>query len=96
PPTPTPTMVPPTPTPTMVPPTPTPTIVPPTPTPIPAKVGDVNLDGEVNTGDAALILRYLSKLCELDDYQLVLADYNEDNVVNSGDASSILNFLVSK
>ncbi|MEG1559303.1 MAG: DUF2436 domain-containing protein [Clostridia bacterium] len=94
--TPTPTIVPPTPTPTMVPPTPTPTIVPPTPTPIPAKVGDVNLDGEVNTGDAALILRYLSKLCELDDYQLVLADYNEDNVVNSGDASSILNFLVSK
>ncbi|MEG1560162.1 MAG: dockerin type I domain-containing protein [Clostridia bacterium] len=61
----------------------------------PAKIGDVNLDGEINSGDASLILKYLSELCELDNNQLILADYNNDKVVNSGDVSSILKFLVS-
>ncbi|MEG1772065.1 MAG: Ig-like domain-containing protein [Clostridia bacterium] len=94
---PTPTIIP-TPTPTIIPtPTPTPTIIPtptPTSTPIEFELGDVNMDNELNSGDAALILSYAAGLATFSDEQMLLGDYNEDMFVNTGDAALILNFLV--
>ncbi|MEG2055974.1 MAG: Ig-like domain-containing protein [Clostridia bacterium] len=58
-------------------------------------LGDVNIDGEVNSGDAALILRYAAILDSLSMQQLQLADYNNDGDVNSGDASAILRMMVN-
>ncbi len=69
----------------------------PTPTPGPGteyETGDVNMDGLVNTGDAALTLRFAVGLLTLTDEQLVLANMNGDDAVNTGDAAAILRFAV--
>lgn len=55
-------------------------------------LGDVNLDGVVNSIDAALILKYVAGLDELSEKQLENGDFNGDGVVNSIDASLILSF----
>lgn len=68
----------------------------PTPTP-PAteyELGDINMDNKVDTGDAAMVLRYSVDLVEFDEYQLILADYNADNKVDTGDAAGILRAAV--
>lgn len=72
-----------------------PTTEPPTTEP-PAEYdsGDVNMDEVVNTGDAALVLRYAVDLATLTDEQLELADYNVDGKVDTGDAAGILRFAV--
>ncbi|MEG1559739.1 MAG: Ig-like domain-containing protein [Clostridia bacterium] len=57
-----------------------------------AILGDANLDGITNTGDAAMILRLLVGVSTIE-YSDV-ADYNKDGEVNTGDAAAILAFLI--
>ena len=56
------------------------------------QLGDVNMDGKLNTGDAVAILRHAAEMQILTEEQLALADYNGDGVVNTGDAVKILRF----
>lgn len=58
------------------------------------KIGDVNLDGEINAGDAVLVLRYAVDLAQLDDTQKIAADVNRDGSINAGDAVIILRYTV--
>ena len=58
------------------------------------ELGDVNMDGNVDTGDASMVLRYAVSILTLTDEQLELADYNGDGDVNTGDASGILRYAV--
>ncbi|NLB62226.1 MAG: chromosome condensation regulator [Clostridiales bacterium] len=53
-------------------------------------LGDVNSDGLVNTGDAVLILKYLSGNEVLEQNQIDAADFNQDGKLNTGDATAIL------
>ena len=55
-------------------------------------IGDANLDGFVNTLDAATVLKHDAQLISLEGEGLVCADYNEDGVVNSLDAAFILRY----
>ncbi len=72
-----------------------PTTEPPTTEPpIEYELGDVNMDTLVNTGDAALVLRYAVELAELTPEQLALADINLDDLVNTGDAAGILGYAI--
>ena len=57
-------------------------------------LGDVNGDGQVTAGDAAVILRYIVRLEPLTEQQLLAADVNEDGVVTAGDAAAILRCIV--
>ncbi len=52
--------------------------------------GDVNGDGEVNSEDALLVMRYSMNLCRLDD--LAAADVNGDGNVNMADALLIMRY----
>lgn len=52
--------------------------------------GDVNGDGEVNSLDAAQVLKYDANLIDLSDEQKVRSDVNGDGEVNSLDAAKIL------
>lgn len=63
---------------------------------LPYWLGDVNLDGMVNTGDATLILRYHVGLVKLSRAQLLLLDANNDGKTNSGDAVRVLLIVVDK
>lgn len=56
------------------------------------KYGDVNADGEINSGDATLVLRSYAKITTLTSIQLAAADVNGDGKVNSGDATLILRY----
>ena len=56
--------------------------------------GDVNRDGSINAGDAALILRSIVKLNRLDAEQTTLADTNEDGTITAADAAAILRYIV--
>ena len=51
--------------------------------------GDLNLDGLVNSADAAIALK-LYKYNNWTDKQRVLGDLNEDELINSADAAAIL------
>ncbi len=59
-------------------------------------LGDVNLDGEVNAGDASEILVYCAKLgagedvSNYDESWLLRANFNGDDEINAGDASEVL------
>ncbi|MBQ9949947.1 MAG: dockerin type I repeat-containing protein [Clostridia bacterium] len=55
-------------------------------------IGDVTGDGNVNTGDAVMILKYAAGLAELDEEQAQAADTTGDGTVNTGDAVAILKF----
>lgn len=52
------------------------------------KLGDVNADGEINSIDAALVLKYSAGMADLPEN----ADVNYDSSVNSIDASLILKY----
>ena len=54
--------------------------------------GDVNSDGEINSLDAAQVLRHDAQLITLNDTALAAADVNGDGTVNSLDAAQILKF----
>lgn len=53
------------------------------------EIGDVNMDGVVNTYDAVLILRYAASFDD-DDFNLQYADIDGNDVVNSYDAVLLL------
>ncbi|MBQ9949466.1 MAG: dockerin type I repeat-containing protein [Clostridia bacterium] len=53
-------------------------------------LGDANVDGLLNTGDATTILKYAAQMIELEGQGLKNADINEDNSVNTGDAAMVL------
>lgn len=57
------------------------------------KIGDVNMDGFVNTYDAVLILRYAASFVD-DDFNLQYADIDGNRVVNSYDAVLLLRRVV--
>ena len=54
------------------------------------KLGDVNLDDLVNTGDAVLVLRHVAELITLNGQAALNADVNQDGNINTGDAVKIL------
>lgn len=56
--------------------------------------GDVDLDDEITTIDALLVLRYSLGEAELEPEQLLNADVNSDGVVDSLDALLILRFAL--
>jgi len=61
--------------------------------------GDANLDGIVNSLDAAQVLKHDAFLIELEGAALIAADVNGDGTVNSLDAAQILKydaFLIEK
>ncbi len=51
--------------------------------------GDVNGDGKINSGDAALTYAYVNGKIKLKEGQLKAADVNGDGKINSGDAALI-------
>ena len=53
-------------------------------------LGDVNLDGSVDSADARLILRHILGLQDLTQRQAFAADLTADGVVNSSDARALL------
>ncbi len=55
-------------------------------------IGDANLDGRVNSLDAATILKYDAALITLSDLALLSADVNWNGQVNSLDAAMILRY----
>ena len=55
-----------------------------------AQVGDANLDGMINTGDAVQILRAVVDLVSLTDEQKAVADIDGNGKINTGDAVVIL------
>lgn len=52
--------------------------------------GDVNGDGLLSAADAALILRYVADIIDLEDFRLKAADWDGDGQVTELDAKSIL------
>lgn len=57
-------------------------------------LGDANCDGELNSMDASLILRYLDGLVDLTEQGKLNADYNRDGKITKEDAQAILEHLV--
>ncbi|MEG1560629.1 MAG: Ig-like domain-containing protein [Clostridia bacterium] len=57
--------------------------------------GDANLDGVVNTGDAAFLLRSFIGLVVLSDAGRTVSDLNNDGKVNTGDAAMILEICIN-
>ncbi|MBQ9949404.1 MAG: S8 family serine peptidase [Clostridia bacterium] len=55
-------------------------------------IGDVNMDGVINTADAVIILKNVAGLVILDDNQMSLADPMTDGFVNTADAVIILKY----
>jgi hypothetical protein len=49
-------------------------------------IGDVNCNGEIDSGDSALIQRYFFKEVELNELQIDAADTNRSGEIESGDA----------
>ncbi|MEG1560410.1 MAG: dockerin type I domain-containing protein [Clostridia bacterium] len=56
-------------------------------------LGDANMDGVLNSGDAGAILQYCASVKTFTEDQMKLADFNKDDSVSTGDASAILAFL---
>ena len=54
--------------------------------------GDVNSDGTVDIGDASLLQRYCTELCDASALHLCVADVNADGIIDIGDASMIQRF----
>lgn len=59
-------------------------------------LGDVNLNGVVDTEDAAQVLKYNVELEELSEEQLDAADVNKDTAADSSDAGMILQYAAEK
>lgn len=57
-------------------------------------MGDVDLDGDVDAADAALILRAVVAIETLTKQQTANADVNGDGTVNAGDAAAVLRQVV--
>ena len=59
-------------------------------------LGDVNIDGVVDTSDASVIISYYYEKIELTSDQLAVADVNNDGVVDTTDASMIISYYYGK
>ena len=57
-------------------------------------IGDVNGDGNVNTFDALLVMRYALGLVELKGSKLKAADFNGDSTVSSYDALVLMRHVL--
>ncbi|MBQ9949465.1 MAG: dockerin type I repeat-containing protein [Clostridia bacterium] len=53
-------------------------------------LGDANEDGNVNTGDATMILKHAASILVLEGTSFANADINQDGNVNTGDATMVL------
>lgn len=60
------------------------------------KAGDVNGDGEINSGDLFFTQKYLLKKTEFNEYVRRACDVNKDNEINSGDLFYIQKYLLKK
>ncbi len=58
------------------------------------KLGDVDMNGTINTLDALMVLKNVVGLTNLTPEQTLLADLNKDNSVDSADALEILKIVV--
>ena len=56
-------------------------------------IGDLSCDGTTDKADAALVLRYISGIGTLNDYQLTVADANSDGKVDMLDVVEILGLV---
>lgn len=63
--------------------------------PVDIMAGDTDLDGEVDTTDAKLILRHLMSTVTLEGDALTAADFNNDGNVNTSDVRALLKTLVA-
>ena len=61
-----------------------------------AVLGDVNGDGEVNSGDLFFVQKYLLKQIELKECEKKSSDINKDNEINSGDLFFIQKYLLKQ
>ena len=61
----------------------------------PYTLGDVSLNGTIDTYDASLVLHYMVGALSLSPTQLSAADYSENGHVDTYDASLILQHIVS-
>ena len=59
------------------------------------KIGDVNMDGEINSADYILIRKFIMRSITLTNVQTKLADINNDNKVTSIDYVTIRKLLMS-
>lgn len=57
-------------------------------------LGDVDLDGDVDAADAALLLRSVVSMTALNEEQAQNADVNADSAINAADAATILRSIV--
>lgn len=58
--------------------------------------GDVDSNGEVEAGDALLILKHTVSKVTLSESQLIIGDVDENDLVNASDALCILQYCVGK
>ena len=58
------------------------------------KIGDVNMDGNIDISDATLAQKYVVGIVELSAEQKHLADYNSDSNITVVDATQIQKFIV--
>ncbi|MBO4848125.1 MAG: hypothetical protein J5586_03130 [Clostridia bacterium] len=54
------------------------------------ELGDIDMNGEITTADAIILLRYVMGLMPLDDAALALADMNGDGDIDTADALLVL------
>ena len=60
------------------------------------KLGDVNLDNEINGLDAALLTQVVTSSASLNDAAKLNADLNQDNIVNKADQTILALYLEKK
>lgn len=58
-------------------------------------LGDANLDGKLNTGDAIAILKHVTEIIELSSQAKKCSDFNCDGDISTGDCVSLLRFLTN-
>ena len=58
--------------------------------------GDVNMDTDINAGDAILVMQYAAGKTELSDDQKTAADVSGTDGINAGDAILIMQYAAGK
>lgn len=61
---------------------------------VPPMVGDVTLDGVVDSHDTRLLLLYLVEMEDLTDEQLTLADVTANAIIDSDDARALMRLMI--